>query len=175
MEGRATHINFLHEGHSIKELIHLFVNSAEFKNQNTLRPDVVGVNSAPRFVEASSPAMYVETRATADQLGQLLSRLEESWRNLGMQRPFHSVLSEEKFLPVNINENAIDEFWARGVLETARIRSIRSRHGITFGKDAACVEYVVGLAESLSAWLAILKIFTLTTSRYHTSKLLRRA
>ena len=132
-------INQLRGGRSFEELLSWCLRSPEFaaKYRRFLEmyvgPQVASVPGQdavpPRHVPLDAPAMQVECRASVTELTELIGRIGEAWTSMGSMRPYHSVSTSEKFLPENINEEAIEAFWASGSREAARVKSMMMKHG----------------------------------------------
>ena len=115
-------------------LVTRIVNSEEFKRKNGLaRPPLDG------------PAMRVDWAVPPDRLRTLRDRVRNSWAELGRTTPHYSVLTDDEFLPENINEKSIEKFYESGVVETRMIKSILNRHGFVDAERKVCVEFGCGL------------------------------
>ena len=60
-----------------------------------------------------TPPLKVDTSADADALRQLWQSVRLTWESLGDERPFHSVLTEQQYLPDRIGETEA-QFWESG-------------------------------------------------------------
>jgi SAM-dependent methyltransferase len=119
-----------------RTLVLNFVNSSEFR-QKAL------VTALPLL--DGRPPMSIDLTASPDQLVALRHRTARSWTELGARRPHHSVLTGPNLLPQNIDEPAIDRFYASGVAEARLIRSVLDRHRFGDTLSKICVEYGCGL------------------------------
>jgi 2-polyprenyl-3-methyl-5-hydroxy-6-metoxy-1,4-benzoquinol methylase len=112
-----------------------FINSREFQKKR----------SVPPFVPLDRPALEVEVSASPSELTKLYERVRDAWTHLGTVRPYHSVLTRPEFLPKNLNDEAVQRFWASGTQESGRIRAILKNYGFTDTQSKTCVEYGCGL------------------------------
>jgi SAM-dependent methyltransferase len=120
---------------NLKSLVEKFVSSEEFQQK-------VGRRG---FMSSDFAEMDVEVKASPTELVQLRRRIRDTWTELGFDRPHHSVLTGDHFLPEFINEGAVEEFYASGITEVAVIESILKRHGFTGAASKSCIEYGCGL------------------------------
>ena len=90
------------------------------------------------------PRSDIDCTATVEQLALLLDRVRQSWTHLGEVRPFHSVLSQERFLPKNIRSSE-EEFWLTGEREAVMIDALLAAQGVRDLDSKTAVEYGCGL------------------------------
>jgi hypothetical protein len=102
-----------------RELVLSFIHSGEFQRKK----------GVPPFVPLDRHAVEVEVFASPPELTQLHERTREAWTHLGTVRPYHSVLTGPEFLPKNLNDEAVQRFWASGTQESGTIRAILKNHG----------------------------------------------
>ena len=107
-------------------------------------PEFLMTNSRPALVPLDAPVGPIETDAAPEQMTQLRQRIREAWTRLGEQRPHHSVLALEQFLPTNIGTSE-EVFWSSGEAECRSVQTILNRHGFVATKQKTCVEYGSGL------------------------------
>src|SRR5262249_40413585 len=62
------------------------------------------------------PKLEVETSAKPQELRDMWQEVRRAWERLGGDRPFHSVLTEARYLPARFAESEI-EFWRSGETE----------------------------------------------------------
>ena len=99
----------------------------------------------PGLVSLDRPAMEVDTSASPLELSLVKDRIRETWTQLGVDRPHDSSLSGEGYQPENINDEAVERFYASGLDEAAMVDSMLSRHGFSQLQSKVCVEYGCGL------------------------------
>jgi SAM-dependent methyltransferase len=116
-------------------LSEVFLTSLEFK-------DRVGVHVAGLPI-ALSP-IEVEFAARPAELSACLTKIKDAWAHLGTVRPHFSVLTDQRFLPENLDGN-IDTFWASGQGEVEGVLQILARYGFKSFRDKNCVEYGCGV------------------------------
>lgn len=75
------------------------------------------------------PKMHIE-KCDQKQLEQLLEITKKAWTKLGEEEPYWSVVTHEEYLSQNINQQAMDKFYASGVLRTERIVATLLRNEI---------------------------------------------
>jgi 2-polyprenyl-3-methyl-5-hydroxy-6-metoxy-1,4-benzoquinol methylase len=153
--GFASAVRQLRSGRTLEELLTWCLRSSEFASKyprfletyvDARVGSAQGYNPPRRsFVPLDAPPMKVECEASASELEELTIRIAETWTSLGTARPYHSVLTLERFLPTNINNEAIEAFWATGTRESAKIRSMLAKHGFGGTRCKECVEYGCGL------------------------------
>jgi 2-polyprenyl-3-methyl-5-hydroxy-6-metoxy-1,4-benzoquinol methylase len=90
------------------------------------------------------PKIEIEYEATHPQLEKCLETIKDSWTHMGLTRPHHSVLTNEKFLPGNLSKY-IGEFEASGEKESMSIEKILLRHEFDSFSKKICVEYGCGV------------------------------
>jgi SAM-dependent methyltransferase len=118
----------------IKALVSKFIASDEYQH-----------NIAKRgLVPLDCQGMAVDVEASSADLARLKDRIRATWTELGLNRPHHSVLTGDSFLPQLINDQSVEEFYASGVAESRVIHAILNRHGFT-AAQAICMEYGCGL------------------------------
>lgn len=115
-------------------LVRSFIESGEFKRKQGAQ-SIAGLDAS---------AGDIETTATPDQLAALMARTEEAWSQLGVERPYHSVLTNPRFLPDAFEQNE-EAFWASGERAAAGLSSILARHALTDTKSKTLVEYGCGV------------------------------
>lgn len=115
-----------------------FIRSAEFRNKSRIL--VQPTSMVPLIL----PRAEIDCAATSEQLALLLDRVRQAWTHLGEVRPFHSVLSSERFLPKNIGKSEA-EFWISGEREAAVIETLLAAQGVRDLGSKTAVEYGCGL------------------------------
>jgi SAM-dependent methyltransferase len=115
-----------------------FLSSSEFINkQKNLPPRR---SFMPRDVEKNE----IEYEATPTQLKECLTKIKAAWSHLGITRPHHSVLTNERYLPDNLPKN-LDDFYASGEVEAKCVEKMLARHDFTGLEKKTCVEYGCGV------------------------------
>jgi SAM-dependent methyltransferase len=101
----------------------------------------VAVDGAlPVFV----PKLEVETSARPDELRQMWNVVRQAWESLGKERPFHSVLTEDHYLPRQLDE-AQAQFWQSGEIEAGALAGYLADLGLVKLNDASLLEYGCGV------------------------------
>lgn len=120
-------------------LLRSFLTSPEFAISH---PELAA--SAFSINRVDAPPIRVDVDATPQQLAQLLARVQACWSRLGREKPHWSVMSDDQFLPENI-ETSAQRFWDSGDHDLVRLRGVLARAGRKPRQDAVCVEYGCGL------------------------------
>lgn len=115
-----------------------FLQSPEFARKQG------GAAKQRAFYPLDHPGIEVDYKATSSQLAECIAKIKAAWSHLGITRPHHSVLTDQKFLPSNLEEN-LDTFFASGETEAARIEKILARNGLASLESKCCVEYGCGV------------------------------
>jgi SAM-dependent methyltransferase len=89
------------------------------------------------------PPLDIELDATPEQLARMLARIEKTWTKLADERPHHSVLTQTRFKPENVDASA-DSFWESGEVEVRTTAALLRQIGLNPG-TRICVEYGCGL------------------------------
>jgi SAM-dependent methyltransferase len=114
-------------------LVRAFAASAEFSHRippQALRPMPL-------------PTQRIDVQVDARQLAAAIAKVKAAWTHMGQERPHHSVLTNDAFLPHNLPQT-IDQFWASGEAEVAQVLAIMKAHGQS-AAGKACVEYGCGV------------------------------
>lgn len=93
-----------------------------------------------------APPQDIEYEVSEEQLQRCLRQTEKVWSNFGETVPHWSVVTHSKFLPENMDENAIEEFYAQGAHNVKKLEMALRRCGEW--KDFSgltCMEYGCGL------------------------------
>jgi SAM-dependent methyltransferase len=103
-----------------------------------------------------TPPLAIDISADADTLRQLWRNVRLTWEKLGENRPFHSVLTEQPYLPDRFAQSEA-QFWESGRAEAEQLaHHLRS---IGFGNcaDLTVVEYGCGVGRVTIPLAAIAK------------------
>jgi 2-polyprenyl-3-methyl-5-hydroxy-6-metoxy-1,4-benzoquinol methylase len=95
-------------------LCETFLASPEFQ----LRAGTAAVR--PSLPPVFMPRLAVETTSDPDDLRELWARTRRAWEKLGERRPYHSVLTDERYAPEKFDEFE-PEFWQSGEDEAAQL------------------------------------------------------
>jgi hypothetical protein len=88
------------------------------------------------------PRLPIDTSADPDQMRCLWDRVRRAWEGLGERRPFHSVLTQDRFLPSGFSDSE-KQFWETGEIEAKHLADYLSGHiGLA---DATVVEFGCGV------------------------------
>lgn len=127
---------------SVKDLVALFVHSAEFANSGSAKPERIARQHI--WLRADEQTQLIETSATHQELEQCAAVIKEAWQAEGRRQAHFSVLSNEEFLPTNL-AGSIDTFWASGEAEALLATRILAKHGVTNLAERVCSEYGCGV------------------------------
>ena len=103
-----------------------------------------------------TPPLKVDTSADADALRQLWQSVRLTWESLGDERPFHSVLTEQQYLPDRIGETEA-QFWESGRAEAEQLAHYLGSIGFASCKDLTVIEYGCGVGRVTVPLAAIAK------------------
>lgn len=117
----------------LRTLVLYFIGSEEYASVRSLRT----------FRPLPLPHQRIDVDVDADRLAAIVAKVKAAWTHMGELRPHFSVLTNDAFLPHNLPQT-IDQFWASGEVEAARVLSIADAYGLaTEGKT--CVEFGCGV------------------------------
>lgn len=116
----------------LMELRKRFVSSAEFKAKH-IQKDFSSIANNE-----------VDVSINEEDFIRLLKHVQASWENLGREKPHWSVLTQEEYLPQNINSN-IKSFFETGVKGISLLKHALSRAKKVLPKDGVCVELGCGV------------------------------
>jgi SAM-dependent methyltransferase len=138
---------------SVATLRESFLRSAEFIGQRS------GPTSKPvahSFLPLDLAKNEIEHVATSTQLAQCIAKIKAAWSHMGITKPHFSVLTNNAYLPENLDKN-LDQFWASGLSEASLLERVLLKHGFGQSSGKVCVEYgcgvgrvTVGLAQKFS-------------------------
>lgn len=123
----------------LRTLVLYFVGSEEYARVRSLRT----------FRPLPLPEQRIDVQVDAGRLAATIAKVKAAWTHLGEERPHFSVLTNEAFLPHNLPQT-IDQFWASGDTEAARVLSIARAHGLE-PASGVCVEYGCGVGRLTGA------------------------
>lgn len=116
-------------------LVLSFINAPEFRGRST----------GAGLVPLGHPGLDVEWEASPAQIRDITERIKKAWTHMGLNRPYHSVLSSVDNLPENFDEEKEERFWKSGRTEAAGAESVLARYKFTDLNHKICVEYGCGL------------------------------
>ncbi len=114
-----------------------FLSSAEFSAK-------VPIASRGAAFFAQAPRLEVDTVASGHEVSQIIDKVRETWTHLGVTKPHWSVLTNEKYLPQNL-DGTIDQFWASGERNAAQLEGILARHDSRPLSTMSCIDYGCGV------------------------------
>ncbi len=117
----------------LRTLVHRFITCEEFAR----------VHALPTFHPMPLPVHHIDVRVDASQLAAAIAKVKAAWTHMGEERPHHSVLTNEAFLPQNLSQT-IDHFWASGEREAAQVLAVMRAHSHS-AAGKVCVEYGCGV------------------------------
>jgi SAM-dependent methyltransferase len=123
----------------LRTLVQRFITCEEFSRAHALRP------SHPLPL----PVQRIDVHVDSSELAAAITKVKAAWTHMGKERPHHSVLTNDAFLPHNL-ARTIDQFWASGEVEAAQVLAIMKAHAFSaVGKT--CVEYGCGVGRVTGA------------------------
>lgn len=125
------------------ELRRVFLRSEEFRSKNAVLATLSG----------HEPQITVDFSVSDVQLQEIFSHIQSSWTSLGLNDPYYSVLTREKFWKKLMSKKKIDEFYESGRQEVDRFFSTLSRNNIDYSAYSKCLDYGCG-AGRISRWLS---------------------
>jgi SAM-dependent methyltransferase len=140
---------------------------------------VMGLLNSPEYhkkraqtvtlVPFDGPRMAVQLDTSPAEMSDLKGRIRNAWTHLGATCPYFSVLTGRAYQPDNVDDNALDEFWASGKRETVRIQGILRRVGYKDDLNTkTCVEYGCGVGRVTTALAGIFaKVYAYDISANH--------
>ena len=129
-----------------KHLRDIFVQSPEAKQQ-------LGLPISSVSMTGNEDAQQVQLQVSSEQQRELFARVQSVWRALGETRPHWSVLTGPEFLPDQINQEAIGEFYRSGEQNIDTLMKTLARAGVDASKLRTSIDFGCGLGR-LSAALA---------------------
>jgi hypothetical protein len=126
---------------------------SEFHGWRNGGPDKANAGSARQAapLPVFTPPLKVDTSADADALRQLWQNVRLTWESLGDERPFHSVLTEQQYLPDRIGETEA-QFWESGRAEAEQLAHYLGSIGFASSKDLTVIEYGCGVGRVRFRW-----------------------
>jgi SAM-dependent methyltransferase len=122
---------------NLKALRRALLDSNEFRRS-------LAIPEARERLPLALPRADIETDATDEIIERCLERIASTWTHLGKEKPHFSVLTDNAFMPANLDSN-IDEFWSSGIAEAKQVLSMLQRHGFDRWTDKTCVELGCGV------------------------------
>jgi len=127
---------------SIQELRQEFTQCSEFRQKNPGLPTLSG----------HEPQMLIDDACSEHDLHMLFDHIQEAWQYFGSTEPYHSVLTSEQFLQINIQKTR-EAFYNTGKQDVLRLFNTLDRNGIDYSSYKSCLEYGCGLGR-VTRWLA---------------------
>jgi SAM-dependent methyltransferase len=125
---------------NLRALCETFIDSAEFK----LKAGTAGNGRFREPLPIFLPPLSVDTLADSEELRQLWDRVRRAWESLGNDRPFHSVLTQDRYLPSQFSDAAA-EFWQSGEVEAWDLAGHLAGLGLVRLEDAVALEFGCGV------------------------------
>jgi SAM-dependent methyltransferase len=135
-ESEAAIAAHLAEAPTIRDLRSRFMGSAEFRAQF----DPTGWRPLPLDL----PPERIEATATEADLAALLARTGRAWAAMGEAEPHWSVVSDDRFRPERMAENA-NAFAATGEASCRLLLGLLARHGAAPADLPRCLEFGCGV------------------------------
>jgi SAM-dependent methyltransferase len=95
-------------------------------------------------MSGNEPRQHIQVDVDDGERRRLFEAVQQVWRGLGEARPHWSVVSDESFLPENI-EGSIGEFYESGERAVATLLRTLARNAIDIGTLARCMDFGCGL------------------------------
>lgn len=95
-------------------------------------------------VDLASGPLRVEWRGSQRQLLACIRRVRRSWQRLGNEKPFYSVLTDQRFLPDTFVHHQAD-FWSSGEQDVRALVALLTLHGIRNLNESVCFELGCGV------------------------------
>lgn len=125
-----------------KKLITTFLDSQEYRAQWS-SVNLGGSGSAPGLPPLLD-RLHIEVDASQADLGKCAAKIKTTWEHLGQEKAHFSVVTDEMFLPQNL-DGSIDSFWASGESDAAMTIRAVDQHGLGNLDEKICVEYGCGV------------------------------
>jgi SAM-dependent methyltransferase len=106
-------------------LLDTLLSSEEFRLRSYPPPEPASFER--RFVLLGQAHNDVESEVRPAQLRLCLARIKSAWTSLGLQRPHHSVITSEQYLPERLEAN-LPQFWRSGDLNAADVAVVAARY-----------------------------------------------
>jgi SAM-dependent methyltransferase len=126
---------------SLRVLVEEFLGSPEYQALLTAKARI------PKANLLGLRPMHIDTQASADQLRKASTIIQQGWKSLGEEKPHFSVLTNERFLPENLDKS-IGNFWQSGEAEADAVSRTLARFGIDDLKNRKCAEYGCGVGRT---------------------------
>lgn len=126
---------------SLRVLVEEFLASPEYQALLTAKVRI------PKANLLGLRPMQIDTRASEDQLRRASAIIQQGWKSLGEEKPHFSVLTNERFLPENLDKS-IANFWKSGEAEADAVSRTLARLGVDDLVDKNCAEYGCGVGRT---------------------------
>ncbi|MGG5820997.1 methyltransferase domain-containing protein [Falsiroseomonas sp. HW251] len=107
-----------------------------------------------RWVPLAPEPLPIETEASPADLAAMMGHIGAFWERIGQERPHHSVLTQDRFLPEKIGGNK-DAFHQTGRHEAEMVATMLRRHGIGPASLRHAVDYGCGVGRTTLALAAM--------------------
>jgi SAM-dependent methyltransferase len=134
---------------NVEELRKSFFDCAEFRAQVLPR---IAEPLQNRFPLDGERSQQVEVTCDRKRLSQLLDHVEKTWKKLGEQKPYWSVLTFPDFENDQFEANR-RKFYETGRADMGRFQVWASRNGVSLNPAGSCLEYGCGVGR-VTRWLA---------------------
>jgi len=125
---------------NIDALRQAFIRSPEF----TKKMSSSAVPQKSVFVAHSAAGLEIDAEGSDDEIRLCIEKIRAAWTHLGLTKPHYSVLTNEKYLPENLDVS-LKEFWVSGENGASHLESILTRHGCDSLATKTCLEYGCGV------------------------------
>lgn len=104
--------------------------------------------ASPLAVDGALPVFVpqptIETTASPQELREMWTQTRQAWERLGSERPFHSVLTEPRYLPGTF-AGAEEDFWQSGEYEATVLAGYLAGLGLMKLEHVCALEYGCGV------------------------------
>jgi SAM-dependent methyltransferase len=126
---------------NLKMLRAIMLGSAEFEASGAATLAAVG---PAKRVPMTAPALMVEYTLSDEDEAMLWRRVRATWERLGAHAPYHSILTEDSYLPDAFADNE-ELFWESGEADAEFAMDVLARHGYAPAPDHLCIDYGCGV------------------------------
>ena len=140
---------------SLPAMVEFFLESPEFQRRRSvpMHPMVL-------------PEARIDVDLTSADMARAIAKVKAEWSELGLTRPHHSVITQERYRPENINQS-LDEFWESGRKDAARVVATLKKYGFE-SAGRTLVEYGCGVGRVTWALAAsFARVFAYDISANH--------
>ncbi len=160
-----------HMGHAnVWSLVKAFVDTSEFKERLA-----TSVKIEFPFIDLDAEEGDIEVDCSPEQLDILWKKVKKTWEDLGRERPHHSVVTNDAYLPKNLPQ-AENAFWQSGEEEAERVMRMLARFGFGSAANGVCCEFGAGVGRvTVPLSRSFGRVIAYDISKFHLDIAARRA